>query len=101
MKHLRIKLIWKMGKCPHNIGDEWTLPYALMRPEGLCNDAHYAMTPYLSMAASGGRSWEEDGVWRIHCPSKTGVVFEITPIIEKDHKWPENSSWAKKKENGK
>ncbi|NHJ02711.1 MAG: TIGR04076 family protein [Candidatus Heimdallarchaeota archaeon] len=97
MKYLKIKLISKFGRCPHNVGDEWEIPYALMKPDGLCDDAHYSMVPYLSMAASGGKSWEKDGVWKIHCPSKSGVVFEIIPIIEKDHEWPVDMSWANPK----
>ena len=93
MKQLRIKLVKKTGKCPHNIGDNWEIPYSLMKPKSLCDDAHYVLIPYLSMAAGGGTSWEKDGKWRIHCPSKTGVIFEIE-CLEEDHMWPENSSWA-------
>lgn len=95
MKHLRIKVIQKTGKCPHNVGDIWEIPYALMHPKGLCNDAHYVLIPYLSMAAGGAKSWEKDGKWCIHCPSKTGVIFEIE-LLEKDHKWPEDFSWIEK-----
>ena len=91
MRHLRIRVISKFGSCPHNIGDTWETPYAFMKPEGLCNDAHYALIPYLAMAASSALSWEKDGKWRIHCPSKSGVVFEIE-TTEKDHHWPEEFS---------
>ncbi len=93
MKKLRIKLVKKTGKCPHNIEDSWKIPYSLMKPKGLCDDAHYVLIPYLSMAAGGGTSWEKDGKWRIHCPSKTGVIFEIE-CLEEDHMWPEDSSWV-------
>ena len=98
MKHIKIKVIQKYGKCPHRVGDSWEIPYALMKPEGMCDDAHYVLIPYLSMAAAGGTSWEKDGIWRIHCPSKTGIVFEIERL-EKNHKWPEAYSWAKKRKN--
>ncbi len=87
MKHLKIRVIQKKGKCPHNVGDVWETPYALMTPRGFCDDAHYVLIPYLSMAAGGGKSWEKDGKWRIHCPSKTGIVLEIERL-EKKHKWP-------------
>ncbi len=101
MKHLRIRVIEKIGQCPHKVGDMWETPYALIKPVGndskLCDDAHYTIIPYLSMAAGGARSWEKDGKWRIHCPSKSGVVFEIEPL-EKEHHWPEDSSWSDKQE---
>jgi len=97
MKHLKIRVIQKNGRCPHNIGDTWEIPYALMKPRSMCDDAHYVLIPYLGMAAGGGTSWEEDGKWRIHCPSKTGIIFEIERLDE-NHKWPTDHSWAEKKE---
>lgn len=88
MKHLRITVRDKQGKCPHQIGDSWTTPYSLIKPKSLCDDAHYVLIPYLSMAAGGGTSWEEDGKWLIHCPSKSGIIFEIESL-DKKHHWPE------------
>ena len=98
MKHLKVTIIKKSGRCPHNLGDTWETPYVLMKPVGssiLCDDAHYALIPYLSMASGGATSWESDGKWRIHCPSKSGVVFEIE-ALEKEHSWPSDSSWSEK-----
>ncbi len=100
MKHLRVKVHQKLGKCPHIVGESWETPYAFMKPTGktiLCDDAHYVLIPYLGMAAGGARSWEKDGIWRIHCPSKTGIIFEIEPL-DTDHQWPANSDWSKKKD---
>lgn len=91
MKHLRIKVIQKTGKCPHSIGDTWETPYSLMKPKGLCDDAHYVLIPYLGMAAGLAPSWEKDGIWRIHCPSRLGVIFEIEPT-DQEHEWPESLS---------
>ena len=98
LKHLQITLIQKTGRCPHNVGDTWNTPYTLMKPVGesiLCDDAHYTLIPYLGMASGGAHSWETDGKWRIHCPSKSGVVFEIT-VLEEDHNWPNDSTWSEK-----
>ena len=98
MKHLKITLIEKIGRCPHSVGDTWKTPYSLMKPVGkniLCDDAHYTLIPYLSMASGGACSWEIDGKWRIHCPSKSGVVFEITSL-EEEHSWPNDSSWSER-----
>jgi uncharacterized repeat protein (TIGR04076 family) len=98
MKHLRVKVIEKSGRCPHEVGDMWETPYSLIKPVGdsiLCDDAHYTLIPYLSMAAGGSTSWEKDGIWRIHCPSKKGVVFEIQ-VLETEHQWPKDSSWSKR-----
>ena len=72
-----------------------------MKPTGktiLCDDAHHVLTPYLAMASAGAASWETDGKWRIHCPSKSGIVFEIT-TLEKEHSWPTDSSWSEKSNN--
>ncbi|MFX1513302.1 MAG: TIGR04076 family protein [Promethearchaeota archaeon] len=90
MKHLRIRIIQKTGKCLHNVGDTWETPYALNRPEGLCDDAHYVLIPYLCMAAGSAKSWETDGKWRIHCPSKKGIIFEIE-VTDRNHQWPDSS----------
>ncbi len=100
MKYLRIQVIEKHGKCPHNIDDHWETPYALIKPTGktiLCDDAHYVLIPYLGMASGGAQSWEVDGTWKIHCPSKSGIIFEIE-VLDKIHKWPENSEWSHKKD---
>lgn len=97
MKQLKVRVIKKFGRCPHEVGDSWKTAYALIKPTGntnLCDDAHYSLIPYLGMAAGNARSWETDGKWRIHCPSKSGVVFEIE-TLDIEHKWPENDSWAK------
>lgn len=95
MNELEITLVTKTGKCPHEEGDTWRIPYALCHPEGLCHDAHYVLIPYLSMAASGGKSWEKDGSWLIHCPSKKGVVFKIQRR-QKKHEWPEGTIYTHK-----
>ena len=98
MHYLLLTVIQKTGRCPHNVGDTWKTPYALMKPAGesiLCDDAHYTLIPYLGMASGDAHSWEADGKWRIHCPSKTGIVFEIT-VLEDEHSWPSDSYWSKK-----
>jgi uncharacterized repeat protein (TIGR04076 family) len=87
MNELKITVVTKYGECPHKVGDSWQLPYALIHPKGLCHDAHYALLPYLGIASAGGKSWEKDGTWLIHCPSKKGVVFKIERLDEK-HVWP-------------
>jgi uncharacterized repeat protein (TIGR04076 family) len=97
MKHLKISVIQKNGRCPHNVGDTWKTSYTLIKPVGnsiLCDDAHYALIPYLGMASGDASSWETDGKWRIHCPSKSGIIFEIS-ILDEEHSWPTDSSWSK------
>ena len=98
MKKLQITVIQKSGRCPHNVGDNWKTSYALIKPVGgtiLCDDAHHTLIPYLGMASGDAHSWETDGKWRIHCPSKSGVVFEIT-VLKEEHSWPNDSSWSEK-----
>jgi uncharacterized repeat protein (TIGR04076 family) len=97
LKQLKIKVISKTGKCPHAVGDSWETPYSLKKPKGLCSDAHYVLIPYLGMVSCGASSWEEDGRWKIHCPSQSGVVFELSQAVT-DHKWPDDFSWAEEGE---
>jgi uncharacterized repeat protein (TIGR04076 family) len=77
---LTVRVIDKTGKCPHEAGDvfEYRDPYA--RPEALCHAAAGALEPYLWRAALGFPSWEpgEPETYRIHCPSRTGIVLELT-----------------------
>ncbi len=97
LKKLKIKVIKKSGRCPHEVGDTWETDYTLIKPSGrtnLCDDAHYSLIPYLGMAAGNAKSWEKDGKWKIHCPSKSGIVFEIE-ILDNEHSWPKDDSWAK------
>jgi len=80
---LRVEVIEKTGRCPHEVGDvfEYRDPYA--RPEGLCHAAGRALEPYLWRSALGFPSWEpgEPGTYRIHCPSRTGIVLELSRSI--------------------
>ena len=77
---LAVRVVEKNGKCRHDLGDvhEFRDPYAI--PEGLCPAASLSLQPYLWRCALGFPSWEagEPQTYRIHCPSRTGVVFEMS-----------------------
>ena len=76
---LGVRVIEKTGRCRHEVGDvfEYRDPYA--PPEGLCAAALGALQPYLWRSALGFPSWEagEPETYRIHCPSRTGIVLEL------------------------
>ena len=76
---LSVRVIEKTGRCRHEVGDvfEYRDPYA--RPDGLCHAAAAALEPYLWRSALGFPSWEpgEPETYRIHCPSRTGIVLEL------------------------
>jgi uncharacterized repeat protein (TIGR04076 family) len=79
---LSVRVVEKTGQCRHDLGDvfEYLDPYAHV--EGLCPAAARALEPYLWRCALEFPSWEpgEPETYRIHCPSRTGVVLELGKI---------------------
>ncbi len=77
--NLRITIVEKNGKCPHNIGDTFIFPHPYKRPEGVCYALLHIVELYTWRCALGFPSWEADDrtVYRIHCPSKKGTVWEL------------------------
>jgi uncharacterized repeat protein (TIGR04076 family) len=79
-------MIAKTGKCEHDVGDtfEYSTPYN--RPEGVCAAFLHVLDLYTWRVALGFPSWEEDDrrVFRIHCPSKTGTVWEMKRVASED-----------------
>jgi hypothetical protein len=76
---LELKLTELRGACAHAEGTTYTFanPYEL--PPGLCEAMATVVRGYLWRAALGFPSWEADDpcVYRLHCPSKTGAVWEL------------------------
>ena len=81
---LEIRLVQKTGKCKHRLGDTfcYSTPYA--KPEGVCNALLHVLDLYTWRAALGFPSWEVDdrSVFRIHCPSKKGTVWELRRVAQ-------------------
>ncbi len=76
---IRIEMVEKIGTCKHSLGDTlfYKSPYA--KPEGVCTALLHVLDLYAWRVALGFPSWEDDDrrVFRIHCPSRTGTVWEM------------------------
>ena len=79
LKPIEIKMIKKAGKCKHNFGDRFCYRNPYEKPKGLCNALIHVLDLYAWRVALGFPSWEKDApkVYRIHCPSKNGTVWEM------------------------
>ena len=76
---LRITCIEKLGKCHHEVGDTYLYEHAMSYPKGLCPGIQEPSRLVVSQCAAGVPSWEGDNpeIYRIHCISKKGTVWQI------------------------
>ena len=76
---IEIKMVEKIGECKHDLGDVfyWETPYK--RPEGVCTALLHVMELYTWRVVLGFPSWydEDRSVYQIHCPDRTGTVWEM------------------------
>ena len=79
---LEIKMIEKTGECDHELGDTFYYETPYDKPEGVCVALLHVLDLYTWRAALGFPSWESDdaAVFRIHCPSKNGSVWELRKV---------------------
>jgi uncharacterized repeat protein (TIGR04076 family) len=79
---IRIEMIEKAGKCEHVLGDAFFYRDPYVRPQGVCTALLHVLDLYLWRVALGFPSWEKDDrrVYRVHCPSKTGTVWEMKRV---------------------
>ncbi len=79
---LELRMTEKHGKCSHAEGTVFRFanPYEL--PTELCCAMAIVARGYVWRAAMGFPSWEADdrSVYRLHCPSKTGTVWELRKV---------------------
>ncbi len=79
---LELRMTEKHGACSHaeDAVFRFANPYEL--PAELCAAMAIVATGYLWRAATGFPSWEADdpSVYRLHCPSKTGTVWELRKV---------------------
>ncbi len=76
---IKIRMIEKSGKCKHQLGDTFYYNTPYERPNEVCFALLHIMDLYTWRVLQGFPSWEKnDGnVYRIHCPSKLGTVWEM------------------------
>ncbi len=79
---VEVKLVEKAGKCPHEEGESFIYIHPNCRPEGLCGAAAISLEPFVQRCSARVPSWEKDNpeIYRIHCPSKIGTVWEMKRI---------------------
>jgi uncharacterized repeat protein (TIGR04076 family) len=79
---IEIKMIEKNGKCKHQLGDTFQYKTPYERPQEACFALLHILDLYTWRVAQGFPSWEKDDgqVYRIHCPSKLGSVWEMKKV---------------------
>lgn len=81
---IKMTCIDKHGKCHHEVGESYTYAHAIDYPDGPCPGIQEPARIYVSQCAAGVPSWEGDdpNVYRIHCISKKGTVWEIEKVAQ-------------------
>lgn len=79
---IEIKLVEKIGECPHNLGDTYYYENPYKRPDGVCFALLHVLDLYTWRATLGFPSWNEKArdVYRIHCPDHTGTIWEMRRV---------------------
>lgn len=82
IKPVKVTLLEKTGRCPHEVGDSFDYYHPLFRPQGVCGAAAYAMEVFIQRCSDGIPSWDKDSPenYFIHCPSKKGTIWKIERI---------------------
>jgi uncharacterized repeat protein (TIGR04076 family) len=85
LEQVQARLIEKIGKCPHEQGEVFLYVHPNCRPEGLCGAAAISLEPFVQRCSAKVPSSESDNpeIYRIHCPSKKGTIWEIKRIRNK------------------
>jgi uncharacterized repeat protein (TIGR04076 family) len=79
---IEIKMIEKIGKCKHEPGEKYFYNSPYEKPQNVCNALLHVMDLYTWRVALDFPSWESDNrkMYRIHCPSKKGTVWEMRKV---------------------
>ena len=79
---IEIEMIQKDGKCPHALNDKFCYKNPYTKPENVCTALLHVLDLYTWRVVLGFPSWEKDdrSVYRIHCPSKKGTIWEMRKI---------------------
>jgi hypothetical protein len=79
---IQITLIEKSGKCIHHLKDTFIYSTPYSPPKDVCFALLHVLDLYTWRVALGFPSWEVDNrnIYRIHCPSKKGTIWEMRKI---------------------
>ena len=74
--------IEKLGKCHHEVGESHLFETPISYVEEMCLGIQDPARIWVTHCAAGLPSWEEDNpeVYRIHCISKKGTVWEFQRV---------------------
>jgi uncharacterized repeat protein (TIGR04076 family) len=77
-----IKMVEKIGKCNHELGDTFYYENPYIKPEGVCNALLHVLDLYTWRTALGFPSWDpkDRKAHMIHCPAKKGTVWEMKKV---------------------
>ena len=83
LDRIEIKMIKQIGKCNHAIGDTFFYENPYKKPRNVCNALLHVLDLYTWRISLDFPSWESDNskIYRIHCPSKNGTVWEMKKVI--------------------
>ena len=86
LRPIRVTMVEKIGECRHSVGDTFHYRNPYEKPADLCNALVHVLDLYTWRVALGFPSWEKDdeSVYRIHCPSKKGTVWEMRVVNTAD-----------------
>lgn len=79
---LELRMTEKHGTCQHEAGAAFTFANPYDVPAELCPALAIVVRGYVWRVAMGFPSWEagEPEVYRLHCPSRTGTVWELRKV---------------------
>lgn len=79
---IEVRCVDKRGRCGHEVGDVFYYDSPYRPPRDLCHALLYVLGLYTWRVVTGFPSWEADdpSVYRIHCPSKAGTVWEMRRV---------------------
>jgi hypothetical protein len=79
---IQIKLVEKIGRCHHELGEThiYSVPY--QKPVKVCYALQHVLELYHWRVALGVPAWNdgERDVYYVHCPDRTGTVWEMRRI---------------------
>ena len=79
---IEIRLVEKLGKCRHEVGETYYYETPYKKPINVCNALLHVLDLYTWRVALGFPSWNDQDrlVHRIHCPDHTGTVWEVRRV---------------------
>ena len=82
---IEIRLVKKIGECPHEEGDVFYYENPYKPPRNVCHALLHVLNLYTWRVVLGFPSWNdaEPRAYRIHCPDHTGTIWEMRPAAKK------------------